>query len=285
MSKQRHIQNLIFLNVSILLMSTSGVLGRYIALPVPVIIVSRAVIASILLVLFCKWKGIDLTIKKKDRGAVILSGALLGIHWITYFQALKLSNVAIGMLSLFTFPVITSFLEPLLLKTKFHKIHILLGILVLTGIYYLVPEFSFESEYVKAVGYGMFSAICYSLRNIITKKKVGGYNGSMMMFHQLLVVSVMLMPCYFFFDISNIPDEFGNLMLLAVITTTLGHTMWMYSLQKFSATTASMICAIQPVFGVLIGIVTVHEIPHLTTVFGGSLILISVVIESVRSSK
>ena len=43
----------------------------------------------------------------------------MGTHWIIYFISLKLSNVAIGMLSVFTYPVITAFLEPILLGNKF----------------------------------------------------------------------------------------------------------------------------------------------------------------------
>lgn len=56
---------------------------------------------------------------------LILAGLFMGIHWVTYFYALQWSNVAIGMLSLFTYPVITAFLEPLFFKThfKFFKRH------------------------------------------------------------------------------------------------------------------------------------------------------------------
>ena len=42
----------------------------------------------------------------------------MGGHWITYFYALKFSNVAIGMLSLYTFPVMTALLEPFFIKVK-----------------------------------------------------------------------------------------------------------------------------------------------------------------------
>ena len=61
-------------------------------------------------------------------------------HWVTYFYALQWSNVAIGMLSLFTYPVITALLEPLILKTKFQKHHLILGFIVLIGVYFLAPD-------------------------------------------------------------------------------------------------------------------------------------------------
>ena len=53
---------------------------------------------------------------------LIVSSLFMAGHWITYFYALKLSNVAIGMLSLYTFPVMIAFLEPVFLKVKFNPI-------------------------------------------------------------------------------------------------------------------------------------------------------------------
>ena len=54
----------------------------------------------------------------------------MGTHWVTYFYALQWSNVAIGMLSLFTYPVITALLEPLFFNTRFQLRHLILGALL-----------------------------------------------------------------------------------------------------------------------------------------------------------
>ena len=119
-------------------------------------------------------------IREKDRMTVFLSGVLMGVHWITYFIALKLSSVAIGMLSVFTYPIITTFLEPLMLKSKFKKSNLLLGLMVLVGIYFLAPEFSLENDQFKAIGFGVFSALCYSIRNIYMKSKSNEYEGCLL---------------------------------------------------------------------------------------------------------
>ena len=120
-----------------LFISTSGALARYISLPVIVIIGLRAILALVLLLLYCKFRRISLRAEKRHLPAILTSGFLMGLHWITYFYSLKLSNVAIGMISLFTYPILTAFLEPLLLKTKLQKAHLFLGLLVLFGIYFL----------------------------------------------------------------------------------------------------------------------------------------------------
>ena len=112
--KNQHANHLLELLIGTLFISTSGVLGKFIDLPTPVIIWCRSALGGLFLYLFCRYRKFDIKItSKKDFTTILLSAVLLGTHWITYFYALKLSNVAIGMLSLFTFPVITALLEPL----------------------------------------------------------------------------------------------------------------------------------------------------------------------------
>ena len=115
--KNQHLKHLVELNLAMLFISTSGVLGRYISMPPPVTIWIRCLLAMVILGVFCWYQKIDLKItRKKDWKTITLSGVFLGAHWITYFYSLQLSNVAIAMLSLFTYPVITALLEPVFLK-------------------------------------------------------------------------------------------------------------------------------------------------------------------------
>lgn len=284
-------ENSNFKNISSLLLatlfiSTSGVLGKYIAMPVEAIVWFRSAFAVVFIYVFCKFTKVDLRIKaKKDWIPFLLSAIFMAAHWLTYFYALKLSNVAIGMLSLFTFPIITAFLEPLFTKTKFNPIYIFLGVLVLIGLYILAPEFTLESNELKGILLGLVSAICYSLRILILKQHVSNYNGSMLMLYQTAIISILLVPVLFFVDISGLESQFPYLVLLAVLTTAIGHTMMVKSLKHFSAATATIISSIQPIFGIIIAFIFVNEIPSLNTFWGGSLILLTVVIESFRSKK
>lgn len=268
-----------------LFISTSGALGRYIDLPVPVTIGLRAILALFFLLLYCKWKGISLVIQKKHLLTVLTSGLLMGLHWLTYFYALKLSNVAIGMISLFTYPILTAFLEPLLLKTKLQKAHLMLGLLVLLGIYFLVPSFDLENKYTVAVAVGVLSALFYALRNLILKTKVASYNGSMLMCYQMGVVGLLLIPTFISVELESIINQWQGIAALALITTAIGHTLFLNSFKHFSITTVSILSSVQPVFGIVIGAVLLREIPTINTVIGGVFILSSVVIESIRSSR
>ncbi len=266
--------------------STSGVLGKYIAMPTAVIIWFRSILAMTFLFIFCRYKKINLTIKSaKDYKTFIIGGVLMAAHWITYFYALKLSNVAIGILTLYTFPIIIALLEPLFFKIKFNPLYILLGFMVLFGLFILTPEFDLESSQLKGVLFGVFSAFCYAIRILIMKKHVANYNGTMLMFYQTVIITILLLPVLFFMDLSGLESQLPYLLLLALITTAIGHSLMLHSLNYFSAATASIISSLQPIFGIGLAYLFLEEIPTMHTFWGGSLILATVLIESLRSKR
>ncbi|WP_418649307.1 DMT family transporter [Tenacibaculum aestuariivivum] len=277
-------KNLSGLLLATLFISTSGVLGKHIAMPSEVIIWSRSIVAMLILYAFCKFKNIDLTIKSsKHVVPFIISGIFMAAHWITYFYALKLSSVAIGMLSLYTFPVIIAFLEPLFFKVKFNAVYIVLGVMVLFGVYILAPEFNLESSNVQGILFGLLSALFYAIRILILKQYVIQYNGIMLMFYQTLIISICLLPVLFFMDISGFESQYPYILLLALLTTAIGHSLMVHSLQFFTVSASSIISSVQPVFGIILAFIFLNEIPTWNTFVGGSLILATVIIESIRS--
>ena len=209
----------------------------------------------------------------------------MAVHWITYFYALKLSNVALGILSLYTFPMLTALLEPLFLKVKFNPIHLVLGLLILGGLSFLVPDFNLKNSQVKGILFGVFSALCYAIRILILKKHVANYNGTMLMFYQTVIITILLLPTLFFMDLSGLQSQLPFLILLALVTTAIGHSLMLHSLKSFSAATTTIISSLQPIFGIGLAVLFLNEIPNYNSYIGGGLILLTVVIESVRNKK
>ena len=285
MQKKQYLKNLVQLNFAVLIISTSGTLGRYIDLSVPMIIFLRAFIGGFYLYIFCKWKKLSFKINVKDYKTIFFSGVLMGMHWITYFISLKLSSVAIGMLSVFTYPIITSFLEPIMLNSKFKKSNLLLGLMVLIGIYFLAPEISMKNDQFIAVGFGVISALCYSIRNIYMKAKSSEYEASILMVYQLIIVSVLLSPVFYFYDVKCLGASLPAILTLALLTTAIGHTFFVHSFRNFTISAASIISGVQPIYGIIIGMIVLGEYPGVKTIIGGAIILGTVLIESVRSFK
>ena len=135
------------LNLTVLFMSTSGPFGKFIALPAPLTIELRTLLAFIFLLIYCKIRGVSFHLNRRDIWPILITSILMGVHLVTYFHALQLSNVAIGMLSLFTYPIMTSFLEPIFLKEVPTEVYpkiekILLDLLKHSG----YPNVKFENK-------------------------------------------------------------------------------------------------------------------------------------------
>lgn len=281
--KNRHLFNLLELQLAMLCISTSGALGRYITLPPALTIWWRALFALLFLGVFCWWKGYSFRFGNTKNARVILfTGVLLAAHWVTYFYALRLSNVAIGMLSIFTYPVMTALLEPIILKTKFQGVQLLLAGMVLVGIFFLVPELNLDNSITQGVLMGLLSAFVYSIRNILLKTKVADFNGSVIMFYQMVVSIVLLAPVLFLYSSIEVPQFLGQIVILGLVTTAIGHTLFLNSFKHFSVSTASIMSSIQPIYGILLGMIFLKEFPNWQSLIGGALILLTVVIESRR---
>ncbi|MCV9389326.1 DMT family transporter [Reichenbachiella ulvae] len=278
------------LGLAILIMSSSGTLGRYIGIPPEQTIWVRCVIGALTLLLVLKVRNTPVSIGWGRTFRRVVIGALfLGGHWVTYFYALQYTSVAIGMLSLFTYPVITALLEPLMLGYKHQWTDVLIALFAFSGVFFLVPEYSLGNQVTIGIACGVVSALCYSLRNILMKKNVGEHSGVTLMFYQLSVLSLVLFPVMYMGDFGSnwdgVLDSWKSLLLLGVLTTATGHTLFVLSFRYFSITAISIISSLTPLFGIVLGIIFLSEIPQGRVLIGGAIILATVIIESIRSAK
>lgn len=284
MSKS-NLSHLVQLGLAVTIMSSSGTLGRYINLPPATIIWIRCIIGVFALFAVIQIMNLNIRIKDKRSGIyLLLGGILLGGHWVTYFYALRLSSVAVGMLALFTYPVISAILEPLVLKTRFDPWTIILALISLAGLFFLVPELSFDNQYTLGITIGVISAIFYSFRNILIKKQIGGQSGITIMFYQLLVVSVLGWPMLWIESTSwsAVSGNWQGLLVLGLLTTATGHTLFTFSFRHFSVSTVSILSALTPLIGTFYGYIVLSEVPTGNTLIGGGIIFSTVLAESLR---
>lgn len=276
------------LNIALIIIGTAAPLGNYISLLPVLTIWNRCFFAFIAIAVFIKLKGIDLKFNyKKDGYSFVLCAFLQGGHWITYFYALQLAGAGLGVISLFTYPIFTTLLEPLIRKTVFNPKHLFLGLLVILGLYILTPEFNIGNQTTLGIMFGIISAIFYATRNILMTTHSNNYNASMLMFYQNAIIVILLIPVMFFIDINvqEYTSQLPYLIFLGMITTAIGHTYLVNNFKYFSATSVSLLSCIQPVYVSIMAFLFLNEIPTISTLVGGSIILSAVILESFIAKK
>ncbi|MDN3490777.1 MULTISPECIES: DMT family transporter [unclassified Pseudoalteromonas] len=267
-------QSLIYLHIAVLLFGGTALFAKLIGLNALDITAYRAAIAglAICVLLTLQKKPIKLH-RAKDYVIAILLGVAVGIHWVTYFAGMQLAGITVGMLAFFTYPVITVFLEPLFNKSKPKTKDIISAVVVIFGIYLLIPNVNLGDDITLGVVTGVVSALFFALRNITHKRYFSEYGGPQTMFYQTLVASLML--CAFIeVPITKINDTDLILLLIAgVVFTAMPHSLFAASLKHLSAATAGLISCLQPLYGTILAIIILHERPSVMTLVGGALIV------------
>ena len=88
--------------------------------------------------------------------------------------------------------------------------------MILAGVNFLVPDFDLKNAHTRAVAWGLFSALCYSLRNLISKTKMTQYHGSAIMLAQLVIISGMLSPLLVVGTYPSLTSQWPYTLMLAV---------------------------------------------------------------------
>jgi drug/metabolite transporter (DMT)-like permease len=277
-------KSLFALHLSSLLFGGTGLFAKLIDLPVIDITAVRALIASAGLFILLKITKQRIALDTpRDYAIMLVQGVLMGVHWVTFFYSIQISSVAVGIISLFTYPIITVFLEPLWRGQKPHLSDIICGTLVLFGIYLMVPEFSFDNTVTRGLCWGIFSAFMFSLRNVVQRNYLAAYRGDTSMMYQSFIAGIIGM-IFITSAACSINAMTGlKLVVLALFFTAVPHSFFAGSLRYLKAKSASLISCLQPVYGTIYAFVILYEVPEIKTVIGGAVIMLSATVESYRA--
>jgi len=279
-------KGLLAVHSAVLIFGLTALFSKLISLTALEITLLRSIFAVLIIFLIFSWQKNSLRLlNRKDYSTVIILGVLLALHWVTYFHAMQVSSIAVGVIALYTFPVITVFLEPLFHGEKPHIKDIVSAIVVLFGIYLLVPEFSLSNETTQGILWGVLSALLFSLRNIVQGHYFKGYTAKHSLFYQTLVTFVVLLP----FSFEIIPQvtqvQWGQLLILGILFTALPHTLFAFSLLNLKAKTVSLIACVQVVYATLFAALLLNEWPQFSTVIGGLIVVSAAMYESYTAGR
>lgn len=246
----------------------------------------RTFFASAGLYLFLKWRGkpVFFTETKENR-AGLGSGILLAFHWIFFFASARFASPAVAVLTLFTHPVMTVFLEPFYFETKPTGKDVALAILVSIGVAILIPEFGPGNDLILGILLGVLSAFTFALRNLIAKRYLSHHGSAQVMFQQTLSSAFILAPVCYFEPIPTNARSLGLIFLLGTFFTAFAHTLFVKSMFRLKLKTAGILSGIQPVYSVLLAWLILGDIPGVREIIGGTLIVVAGTLETIRYKK
>jgi drug/metabolite transporter (DMT)-like permease len=279
-------EGLLSVHAAVLIFSFTALFSKLISLPALEITFYRSVFACLAIAVYMVYTKQSYRLgSRRDYMMAGLLGSLLAVHWVTYFHAMQVSTVAVGVIALYTYPVITVFLEPLFHGERPHVADILSSIAVLFGIYLIVPEFSLDNSTLVGVLFGVFSALMMSLRNIMQRRYFSAYKASHSLFYQTLVVMLVLLA-FIDTDVSSIEEsQWWLLLLLGIVFTALPHTLFANGLLHLKAKTASLIACVQVVYAAIFAAIILGEWLTWNVVAGGLIVVSAAMYESLPKKR
>lgn len=259
----------------------TAILGKLITMPATQLVWYRMLIALITFFFFIRWKKTDLTINHKQFFKLFGIGIIVALHWIAFFGAIKISNVSVALGCLATSTLFTSMLEPFFFRKRINKVEVIVGILIIIGLYLI---FRFETRYLAGVVVGLISAFLAGLFSVINKKMVMHHKASVISFYEmtggLTCISIYLLFSGGGNSALSLPSisNFIYLFALGTICTAYAFAIQVDVMKHLSAYIVALTINLEPVYGIVMANFLFGETEHMTGgfYFGTAIILISV---------
>jgi drug/metabolite transporter (DMT)-like permease len=279
---------LLQLNTAVFLWGFTGVLGRLISLSETWLVWYRLLITVISLWLLY---GIQKKIQKLPPRSILyigLIGTIQALHWVCFYGSIKYSNVTISLTCLSTSALLSSLLEPLVLKKRFDLFEIMLGLFAIAGI---VVIYNTHLNFSIGIVIGLVSALLTVIVSVLNKKMIDTYEPESITLYQLtggFVGLSVLLPLYNY--LFHIPPAAPTsldwlwLVLLSWVCTIFTFFLYIRSLKSVSAFTMNLTLTLEPVYGIILAFLIFPENEAFSNWFylGFGLIVLAVALHTAR---
>lgn len=270
--------NLIKLHIAVFLYGFSALFGKLISQSPLVIVFGRVFFGFITLALILAFTKNTFKLKASVHYIYLtVLGILFGIHWLSFFQSVKVSNIAIAVLSFSSFPIFVTFIEPVVFKTRIKIKDVILAFITFAGVLLVIPEYDLSNNITIGVFWGVISAITGAFLAVYSKYFVKYYSGLLICFYHTISCSIFLLPLIITQKLSIGISDLLLIILHGTLFTAIAHAFYIGSLKTIKAQLASIITCLEPVYAILFAALLLNEIPTIRTVLGG-LVIISTII-------
>ena len=288
-----HRNGVISVLVALPFVSMTGLFGKFLSHSPLLIVQGRTVFAfgALLMALFIIRKAIFFK-NYREWAWLMVSGTILAVHWIAFFQAIQVSTVAIGLLSFSSYPLFTTFLEPLFFREQLRSRNIFAVLLVICGLALMTTSNNEDSNViisgsvVQGVLWGLASGLGFAVLTLLNRGHVRNHSPLLLTCWQNGIAALVILPWSWSesWDLSG--KDWGLLLILGVVCTVGGHTLLINGLRHVRAQVVSLLIAgMEPVFAILFALFLLGETPSRQTFLGGVLIVGTTVFMISRSEQ
>lgn len=276
----QHRTALLALHLGAVLFGLSGIFGK-LALVAPLLIVfGRALFAMLALGAYSRIAERPQPLTLRHCLTLAGVGLLLGGHWWTFFIAVKVSGVGIATLGFASFPAFTVLLEGMLFREQIRRAEWLVVGLVCLGLVLVTPAFDFGSQATLGLGWAILSGLLFALVSVSNRATTQGVEPAQAAFWQNVGIVVVTLPLAWSLLGQGSALDWLWIALLGLLCTALAHSLFVASLRVLNARSASVVFALEPVYGILFAWWLFDEEPGLRMVFGGALILLATLLSA-----
>ena len=278
----------------VLIWGFTGILGDQISVSADYITFYRMSIAFASLLL------IAIFIKKTERVGtktiliLLGTGSIIGLHWFTFFHAIKLSTVSVGVVCMSTATLFTSIIEPIIFKRKFLPSELILSLFIIAGI---IIIFGFEASYSTGIIVGITSAFLASTFTVINGKMVEKIPSFKITLYEMLGGALTLMCILIFNNKMTLEGlevtslDWVYLLILGILCTTVAFLVSVWVMKYLTPFTVSMSLNLEPIYTIILALVIGYftdsskEVMSIEFYLGGGMILVAIFVNSFLKRK
>ncbi|HQU48641.1 MAG TPA: DMT family transporter [Casimicrobiaceae bacterium] len=275
------LRHLLALHAAVALFGLAGLFGAWLALPPVEIVLGRTAVAALALLGFALAMG-DL---RGPSSGLAANGLVLALHWVAFFAAVQVAGVAVGLVGYASFPLFTLALERATGERRAGERDWIVAALVVTGLTLTVPRFDLRDQAFRGLAWGVLSGATFAWLTVRNRRYARTFPARAIALWQNAFAALSLVPVLLLWPSAlrwPTPPELGLLVILGLGCTALAHTLFVAALAGVTAHAASVVAALEPVYGIALAALLIGEEPTAPMLAGCALLVGAAVVASPR---
>ena len=281
-------QSLFAVHLVAVLFGATGVLGELITADPVFITWGRAAFAVLSLALFGRLLLTEPRSSVLGHGrwvALLLSGAVLAVHWVTFFISVKVGGIAIATLGFASFPAFITLIEWGLLREAVTRAEWLRLWLVSLGLLLITPSFELSNLGTEGLLWGLLSGASFGVLAVLNRRYLFSVNAFAVAGLQNAVVFLVMSP-WVVGSLSQISlVNWLWVAALGILCTGLAHLLFVSSLRHLPARSAGLVVALEPIYAIAFAWWFFSQEPSPRTLLGAALIILTILSASLALQK